>query len=245
MDFMNYPVFFISDIHLDKREPGRIEGFLKFLHFSQEQNASVYILGDLFNFWVGNAQAQWKMYQPLLKKMKAMSKEKKLFFLPGNRDFLFAPYWTKLKCAVLEEKDVLEFTPHRILLSHGDILCTKDAAYQKIRSLLRSKTIYHLSRFLPGFLCLRMGQNLRKASKASIQKKDHSYLSPDLGFAHFLLREKNCNIMLCGHFHSHKILPLASHTKLYILPECKGNVFSFLAWDKQEFQECSFQACSP
>ncbi len=236
---MGHPLFFISDIHLDKKEPERIQHFIEFLDFTEQQNAVVYILGDLFNFWVGDAQAQWNIYQPLLHAMKQRSRQKKLFFLPGNRDFLFASYWQRNKGKVLQEKTILSLQGQRLLLSHGDILCTKDIAYQKIRSILRKKIIYLLSRFLPGFVCLRMGQNLRKASKSSIKKKDYSFLKPDIAFAEKLLEENRCDILLCGHFHSNCIHPFGSK-KLRILPECTGNILHYLAWQKEEWTENTF-----
>ena len=234
---MCHPLFFLSDLHLDKKETDRIEHFIEFLHFCQKQKATLSILGDLFNFWVGDAQAQWSVYQPLLRIMKQMAKESKLYFLAGNRDFLFSSYWKRQTGYVLEEKTVLALSSQRLLLSHGDILCTKDILYQKIRSILRTKVIYQLSRLLPGFVCLRMGQNLRKASKASIKKKDYSLLKPDLVFAEKLLDETHCDTLLCGHFHLPGNLPLSSAKKLYILPECTDNLFRYLVWEREEFLE--------
>lgn len=230
-------IFFLSDIHLDKNEEDRIIHFIEFLKFCERQKAIVYILGDLFNFWVGDAQSKWYAYQDMLSIMKQKSKEKKLFFLAGNRDFLFSSYFKKHRGEVLQEKTVITLGEDRILLSHGDILCSKDILYQKIRTILRQNYIYQLSRLLPGFICLSMGKKLRKASKASTQKKDYSLLKPDIDFAKKLLAENNCNILLCGHFHSSGIFLLSSSEKLYLLPECIDKVFSYLVWEKGKFYQ--------
>lgn len=229
------PIIFLSDTHLDVQETKRLAAFISFLRECEDRKAYLYILGDLFNFWAGDAQGRLRAYRALFAEMKR--RKEKIFFLPGNRDFLFPPYWKRQGGQVLPDGSILPLGELRLLLYHGDILNTKDVVYLQIRRYLQSRLIYQLSRLLPTSGCLAIGRKLRKTSQACVQKKSISLLSPDLAFAYQLLEENHCNFLLCGHFHSWGGVTLPSEASpLCILPESIGTIFRYLVWEDNSFR---------
>ena len=94
---------FVADTHIDIHDHCRIGQFIRFLEFLEQQNITIYILGDLFNFWAGQAQSRLSAVQPLLQAMARLSN--RLYFLGGNRDFLFARYWKKRGYQVIADRN--------------------------------------------------------------------------------------------------------------------------------------------
>ena len=244
---MTRKIFFIADLHLDVSEEQRIEMFGHFLNFVLQQQAELYILGDLFNFWAGDAQAHLALFPLLLAKLKAFSETGNLYFLNGNRDFLFSPYWKRQGGNAIVDGTVLDLAENRILLYHGDALCTADIAYQRIRPWLQGKIIYLLSRLLPASLCLKIGRRLRRASKNAIQRKPSYSLRIDLEYVRQLLKQSSCTTMICGHAHHQNQIALPhsdQHHQLFILPECVENSFTYLVYHGGRFQFQEFLATS-
>ena len=130
---------FVSDLHLDASAPAAIEQFVAFLHTHAARAEALYILGDLFEVWVGDDdnEASKKTVCGALRKLTASGVA--CFVLHGNRDFLLGrDFCASTGCVLLPDPVVAEFDGERVLLTHGDALCIDDHSYQELRSIVRT-----------------------------------------------------------------------------------------------------------
>ncbi len=132
---------FVSDVHLDTTAADATEQFLTFLREQAAQAEALYILGDLFEAWVGDddEDAGNRRVCGALRELTAAGVA--CFALHGNRDFLLgAGFSERSGCRVLSDPVILELDGERVLLTHGDALCTDDHSYQELRSIVRDRT---------------------------------------------------------------------------------------------------------
>lgn len=137
---------FVSDVHLDAAAP---EGQRQFVEFLRTLSASpavhgtgaraLYILGDLFESWIGDDDASDDRSAVLDALRELTSSGIACFLLHGNRDFLIGKdFCRRTGCELLPDPVVADIDGERVLLTHGDALCTDDHAYQELRSIVRS-----------------------------------------------------------------------------------------------------------
>lgn len=118
--------------------PGALQLFLSFLKSDAEEADGLYILGDLFDSWIGD-DVDSELAHQVRKGLKALSAHTQIFFQPGNRDFLIGELFAEQSgIQILDEETVIEINDQRVLLMHGDLLCTDDADYQQARKALRN-----------------------------------------------------------------------------------------------------------
>jgi UDP-2,3-diacylglucosamine hydrolase len=130
---------FVSDVHLDASAPAAIEQFLSFLDTHAKNAEALYILGDLFEVWVGDddSDADKKVVAAALRALTTRGVA--CFILHGNRDFLIGRgFCDETGCRLLPDPVVAEFDGERVLLTHGDALCVDDHSYQELRSVVRT-----------------------------------------------------------------------------------------------------------
>ena len=129
---------FVSDVHLDASAPEATEQFLAFLATEAARAQALYILGDLFEAWVGDDDADPEK-ERVCAALRALSvRGVACFALHGNRDFLLgAGFSARSGCRLLRDPVVAQFDAERVLLTHGDALCTDDHAYQELRTVVR------------------------------------------------------------------------------------------------------------
>lgn len=132
------PSLFISDLHLDDRRPETTRLLLKFLQDEAVKADALYILGDLFEFWLGD-DAPSNCSLEVASALEQLSRSGvPCYFMHGNRDFLLQEeYAAKAGLTLLPEEYVAELYGEPVLLMHGDSLCTDDAAYQQFRTMVR------------------------------------------------------------------------------------------------------------
>ena len=129
------PTLFISDLHLAATRPEVTALFVDFLATRARHAAALYILGDLFDYWLGDDQLD---HDPLAREiataLQTLSLQVPIFFLHGNRDFLIgARFAHEAGLSLLPDPSVVEINGQRVLLLHGDTLCTEDVPYQQFR----------------------------------------------------------------------------------------------------------------
>ena len=141
---------FIADLHLCVEEPAITAGFLRFLAGEARKADALYILGDLFEAWIGDDDPN-----PLHRKMAAAIKAVSdsgvpCYFIHGNRDFLLGKRFARESgMTLLPEEKVLELYGRRVLIMHGDTLCTDDAGYQAFRAKVHKPWLQTLFLALP------------------------------------------------------------------------------------------------
>ena len=160
---------FVSDVHLDADAPQATQQFLEFLASHAAAAEALYILGDLFESWVGDDD-QDEQKQRVCAGLKALERRGvACFALHGNRDFLLgAGFSARSGCRLLTDPVVAQFDGERVLLTHGDALCTDDHAYQELRSLVRT------SAWQRRFLALPRSHRERLADEARAGSRRHT-----------------------------------------------------------------------
>ncbi|KUM01635.1 UDP-2,3-diacylglucosamine diphosphatase [Chromobacterium subtsugae] len=131
-------IHFISDLHLADDTPALNQLFLDTLLQWRGRIDALYILGDLFEYWVGDDDDSSYLEAPLAA-MREFAASTPLYVMRGNRDFLLgAGFEARSGAKLLDDPTLTDVHGQRILLCHGDALCTDDAAYQQFRALSRS-----------------------------------------------------------------------------------------------------------
>jgi UDP-2,3-diacylglucosamine hydrolase len=132
---------FVSDVHLDERAPPAIEQFLEFLAGEAAGAEALYILGDLFEAWVGDDD-RTEANERTCRALRALtSRGVACFALHGNRDFLLGEgFCERSGCRLLPDPVIAQLDGEPVLLTHGDALCTDDHPYQELRSIVRDPT---------------------------------------------------------------------------------------------------------
>jgi UDP-2,3-diacylglucosamine hydrolase len=129
---------FVSDLHLGADSPAAIEQFLEFLAAHAAGAEALYILGDLFETWVGDDDRSSAAQRVCTGLRSLTGSGVPCFVLHGNRDFLLGPgFAARSGCRLLGDPVVAELGGERVLLTHGDALCTDDHAYQELRTMVR------------------------------------------------------------------------------------------------------------
>ena len=157
---------FLSDLHLDPRRPEATNTFLTFLAQAPKELDALYILGDLFEAWIGD-DVRTPMAEAVADGLNALShRQTRLYFLPGNRDFLVGPaYAARAGFELLPDPCVISLYGQDTLLLHGDTLCTDDVEYQALRRSLRDPA------FQQAFLARTVEERVQLAQQARMQSQ--------------------------------------------------------------------------
>lgn len=160
---------FVSDVHLDAQRAQASEQFLKFLDVEAARAEALYILGDLFEAWVGDDDRD-SGNERVCRALRALAASGvACFALHGNRDFLLgAGFCARSGCRLLSDPVVAQFDGERVLLTHGDALCTDDHSYQELRSIVRDGT------WQRRFLALPRGSRELLADEARAGSRRHT-----------------------------------------------------------------------
>ena len=142
--------YIISDLHLTPELPQITKAFFDFLANDAPTAERLYILGDLFEFWIGDDAGSMLGADPILDAMNAISEICDCFFLAGNRDFLVRETFTqRTGFKIISDETVIDLYGTKTLLLHGDSLCTDDVAHQQFRAQMMTNVP-----FCDGFLQL-------------------------------------------------------------------------------------------
>ncbi|MFO7340021.1 MAG: UDP-2,3-diacylglucosamine diphosphatase [Lysobacteraceae bacterium] len=129
---------FVSDLHLDPARPAITDLFLGFLRGEAARAQALYILGDLFESWVGDDDPSEAGVAVAAALRGLAASGVPVYFMRGNRDFLVGPAWAaRAGLRILPDPAVVSLQGEPVLLMHGDLLCTDDTAYQAFRAQTR------------------------------------------------------------------------------------------------------------
>ncbi len=193
---------FVSDIHLDQSRPALNNLFLGFLIQRAQKANACYILGDLFESWIGDDDDTELGYVVALALRRLVNTGVLVFFLHGNRDFLLGERFAAASgIQLLPETKIIELYDERVLLLHGDILCTSDAEYQKFRASIRDPDWQ--TRFLGLSTAQRrmLAIQLRASSQLASQKKADEITDVNTEAVDIMLRSHGVQRIIHGHTH--------------------------------------------
>ncbi len=200
------PVRFVSDVHITWGDsPGR-DAFNRFLEDCATSGVrTLFIHGDLFEFWIGDRQGKFAFYRPLFDALRTLTASgTAVHLLKGNRDFLLGRAFEDAGCHVVEEELELELGGLKTHLSHGDELCLDDRSYQRARKVFRSKVVAGIAWCLPAGLGVLLARSYRGISERKKRRmksaEGHRYHTIRRGVEE-LLRRGGYDALICGHIH--------------------------------------------
>ena len=197
---------FISDIHLSEDTPYLTNAFKTFLNESKEICTHLFILGDLFEIWVGDDDDD--PFNQEIKKVLAdfTSNGPKTFFMHGNRDFLIGEAFAdEVGISILPDPHTLDINGLKTIISHGDFLCTDDVDYIDFRNKVRSEEWQ--KDFLSKDIAERneIANSLRSDSRDATSQKPLDITDVNIESTNNFLEENKPDIFIHGHTHRPKI----------------------------------------
>lgn len=226
---------FISDLHLCEEAPHINKIFLDFLANLDSTVDGLYILGDLFEAWIGDDDAS-AFLSAIKSAIKAVTQKGiPIYLLHGNRDFLIGERFLKeTGCTLLADESVMECAHQRVLLMHGDTLCTKDVSYLKARKILRNRTVQTVFLWLPLAWRKRIAKRMREKSQqhTTTSAYDIMDVSPDAVQA--VMQKNKIKFLIHGHTHRPGIHPFTLDTITYtrIVLGAWHHHGNMLVWDE-------------
>lgn len=230
---------FISDLHLSENEPLITERFLQFMHDKKASTTALYILGDFFETWVGDDN-QSDLTHTIQAALRAYHDNGiNVCFMVGNRDFLIRDtFCAHAGMTQLNDPHLIHLNGVPTLLTHGDLLCTEDTAYQRFRKVVRLPFLQNFFLALPLFLRKQFAKTLRNISHkkgTSPQAAYHSrYDATESGIQTYLGQWQAAQLI---HGHTHR-LAIHEHkldnnqiAKRYVLGDWKPNQGNALCFD--------------
>ena len=198
--------YFISDLHL---HPDRAELFTLLYDFIDDISCdaeALYILGDLFEFWIGDDiidTPTGEIYTPLFNKLKSLSDSgTKLFFIQGNRDFLARKKFARrIGARLLADQQVIDLYGTQALIMHGDTLCTDDKSYQRMRALLRNRILQRLYLMQSTQKRQRIADKTRQITQKETGVKSSMILDVNQQQVEEVLKKGGMGILIHGHTH--------------------------------------------
>ncbi len=198
--------YFISDLHLDESHPAITVMFLHFLQNKAKEADALYILGDLFEAWIGddeNTPLQMKIREAL----KSLADSGvNIYFICGNRDFLLGKRYADKACmTILPDHAIIDLYGKKALIMHGDTLCTLDEKYQAFRKKARNKFLQCLFLSLPLGLRKKIGASLRITSQAAISNKSEEIMDVTPSEVDRVMQKYDVDLLIHGHTHREMI----------------------------------------
>ncbi|MEO7494620.1 MAG: UDP-2,3-diacylglucosamine diphosphatase [Massilia sp.] len=217
---MNTAALFISDLHLQAAHPRTAEAFHRFLAERAPHASSLYLLGDLFEYWAGDDDLDDPFHRTIIDALRAVSERGvAIYWIAGNRDFLVGQGFADAAgLTLLAEPHVITIAGRRIALVHGDAQCTDDAAYMAFRAQVRDPA------WQRQFLAMPLAQRkaiiagLREGSREAHAGKTMAIMDVTPAAVDALHAESGADIIIHGHTHRPALHQHGARLR-YVLPD--------------------------
>lgn len=197
---------FISDLHLAPDLPHITQGFFDFLNQEAPGADALYVLGDLFEVWVGDDNHNEFNDAAVAAFRRLSDAGTKLFFLHGNRDFLLRQDFAQAAGGTLMgESEVVDLYGHRALIMHGDQLCTLDEKYMAFRAQSRDPAWQNMMLEKPLDQRLMVAQMWRAQSKAMNSNKPENIMDVTPDEVVRVMQDAGVDTLIHGHTHRPQI----------------------------------------
>jgi len=193
---------FISDLHLHPSRPVILACFVRFLEQQRGRAEAIYILGDLFEAWIGDDDPE-----PVYATVRAALRDciaggTPVFVMRGNRDFLLGErFGADTRCTLIEDPSRIELYGVATLLMHGDSLCIDDQDYQAMRRRLRDPRWQRQVAVLPLAERRALAQQARELSALSQRGKSDYLMDVNADEVLRVMREQDVELLIHGHTH--------------------------------------------
>ena len=221
------PALFISDLHLSEDRPAANERFFSFLEETARAADSLYILGDFFEYWIGDDDLAYPFNAVIAGVLRELSRNGvALYLMHGNRDFLIGRgFCDATGATLLEDPTVVTLDGEKTLLVHGDTLCTDDVEYQAWRRTARS------SAWQQGFLAKSLAERrhavggMREKSKEVVSAKPAEIMDVNAGAVREAMQRHGVKRLIHGHTHRpghHRVELDGARGERWVLPDWYG-----------------------
>ncbi|WP_186425258.1 UDP-2,3-diacylglucosamine diphosphatase [Cupriavidus metallidurans] len=202
------PAWFISDLHLTADMPRTLAAFHRVLARAAQDARALFILGDFFEFWVGDEETDSPFAAEVAAALRRLADAGvPVYLMHGNRDFLLGRrFAARAGATLLPDPSVIACAGHRVALSHGDMLCTDDERYMRFRHWTRKGWVQRLFLLLPLGTRLSIARRLRSDSEAGRTRQDIDAVPVTYGDAapdavNALLASSGAGTLVHGHTH--------------------------------------------
>ena len=225
---------FISDLHIDNKRDDIKKAFFNFLNEIASDFENLFIIGDLFEVWVGDDYQDQTVLEVIKELKKFSSKGRNIFIMHGNRDFLLGKdFCDEFGGKIVDDPYIFEFNQKKIYVSHGDNFCIDDTEYHDFKKMVRSPEWQ--KNFLNQTLSerLKIASGLRKDSSSLNKNKDEYLMDVNLSEVESIASKESIDVIIHGHVHRPKI----HHEKFgirYVLGDWDKN-FWYLSLKNNEF----------
>jgi UDP-2,3-diacylglucosamine hydrolase len=195
-------IVFLADVHLSGERPDKEERFLRFLDGLKGRVSAIYVLGDLFDFWIGPRHPRLPEHARVLAALKGLTASGvKLVLLHGNRDFHIGAEFEKTTGSKVYPGGLaLQLGAKKIYITHGDFLCTRDSGYHQFTAIIRSPVVKKIFQMLPVRLSYYLASGYRGHSRRVTRQKP--------GRVRGLVTKSvtaafgaGYDVLICGHVH--------------------------------------------
>jgi UDP-2,3-diacylglucosamine hydrolase len=214
---------FVADLHLSAERPQTIRLFLDFLQDQAHGAEALYILGDLFEAWLGDDLVAPE-YHPVIDALRSLSDNgTNIYVMHGNRDFLLGKEFERMTgCRLIDDPLRIDLYGIPTLLMHGDLLCSDDLPYQAMRRQLRDPAWIEEFLAKPAEERIAFARELRERSRRETGEKTETIMDVNLQTVLDTLREHRVTQLIHGHTHrpaTHHHPLEQGHATRYVLPE--------------------------
>ena len=229
-------IFFVSDLHLSPRSPGATRLFLQFLGGRARQADELFILGDLFEAWIGDDDCEAPFNAEVVAALRLASESGlKISAMHGNRDFLLGTGFTAASgVKLLTDPYILSTAEWQFVLSHGDALCLDDAAYMAFRTQVRNPAWQAALLAKPLAERRAIAAHMREVSESSQRGKENPYTDLQAAATDDFLREHGYATFIHGHTHQpakHDHIVDGIHVERWVLADWHEDRGECLVWD--------------
>jgi|TARA_B100001964_G_scaffold204958_1_gene235060 UDP-2,3-diacylglucosamine hydrolase len=221
----------IADLHLTIVERDKVDLFNKFCTDFAAQAEQLFILGDLFNSWIGD-DISLDNYRPIINILKNLTKTTKVFIILGNRDFLLASEFERISgCQIIKDPFLLKHNNKNYLLMHGDSLCSDDIDYQRLKKFLRNSIVQFIFLHLPKKYRLKLTGGLRQKSIEAQKYKAVEIMDVSQSTIDQLMALHPNTDLIHGHTHRLNTHPMKGYTR-YVLGDWNNKQGNVIKLDK-------------
>ncbi len=224
---------FIADLHLSPGRPEVTEAFIAFLQQRAAGAGALYILGDLFEAWIGDDDPSALASRVTAALRELTEAGTQLAFQHGNRDFLVGKRFAEATGAtLLGDEAVVQLDGRPVLLMHGDSLCLDDVAYQRFRRKVRNPAIKWLLAHLPLSKRLQIAARWRAGSKAANRNKPESIMDVTPQEVVRLMDRYRVQTLIHGHTHrpaTHRVKLSAGAGERWVLGDWGPEAWAIVA----------------
>lgn len=194
--------YFIADLHLSEHEPHITDLFLQFFAEKAPLAEAVYILGDLFDFWIGDDE-QSELISAVKNAIRTITQNGvPCYFICGNRDFLLGKRFAhECGMTLLPDYHLLDLYGKKTLLCHGDTLCIDDLKYQQFRRKVHQKWRQRLFLCLPLKWRVAIAEKIRVKSKVDKKAKSAAMMDVNADFTANIVADFGAEVLIHGHTH--------------------------------------------